>query len=95
MVKWSAHALRQLRQIYAYIAQDSPIYAKRVSDAIVRKTIRLEELPRIGRVVPEFEDENIRELSMYSYRILYEIKSSHIDILAVIHKRRDLGGERV
>lgn len=32
---------------------------------------------------------------MYSYRILYEIKSSHVDILAVIHKRRDLGGERV
>ena len=30
------------------------------------------------------------ELSPYSYRILYEIKPTHIDILAVIHKRREL-----
>ncbi|MDX1251051.1 MAG: type II toxin-antitoxin system RelE/ParE family toxin [Gammaproteobacteria bacterium] len=27
---------------------------------------------------------------MYSYRVLYEIKTTHINILAVIHKRRDL-----
>jgi len=71
------HSLIQPRHIHDYIAQDSPLYAKRVSDALVRK-------------VPELGDENVRELSLYSYRILYEIKTTHIDILAVIHKRRDL-----
>ena len=44
----------------------------------------------MGRKVPELDEENVRELSQYSYRILYEIKASQIDILAVIHKRRDL-----
>lgn len=39
----------QLRHIHDYIAQDSPVYAKRVAEAIVRKTIDLDELPRIGR----------------------------------------------
>lgn len=90
MVKWTKHALVQLRHIHNYIAQDSPFYAKRVSNALVRKTFVLEELPRIGRVVPELNEENVRELSLYSYRILYQIKATHIDILAVIHKRRDL-----
>jgi len=90
MVKWTKHALVQLRHIHNYIAQDSPLYAKRVSDALVRKTFLLEELPRMGRVVPELNEENVRELSLYSYRILYQIKAIHIDILAVIHKRQDL-----
>ena len=41
-----------------------------MSDALVRKTFLLEELPRVGRVVPELNEENVRELSLYSYRIL-------------------------
>ena len=67
MVKWTAHATTQLRHIHDYIAQDSPLYAKRVSDALVRKTFLLDELPRTGRKVPEFDDEAVRELSLYSY----------------------------
>jgi plasmid stabilization system protein ParE len=49
----------------------------------------------MGRKVPKFDDEAVRELSLYSYRILYEIKITHIDILAVIHKRRDLQAEEI
>lgn len=90
MVKWTRHAQTQLRHIHDYIAQDSPLYAKRVSDALVRKTFLLDELPHMGRKVPELNEENVRELALYSYRILYEIKTTHIEILAVIHKRRDL-----
>ncbi len=90
MVKWTNHALAQLRHIHNYIAEDSPLYAKRVSDALVRKTFLLDELPRLGRIVPELNDEMVREVSPYSYSILYEIKTTHIGILAVIHKRRDL-----
>jgi plasmid stabilization system protein ParE len=37
----------------------------------------------------------VRELSLYSYRILYEIKASHIEILAVIHKRRNLQAKEI
>ncbi len=89
MVKWTDHALTQIRHIHDYIAQDSPLYAKRVSDAIVRKTVGLDELPRIGSKVSELNEDHIRELALYSYRIIYEIKAGHIEILAVIHKRRN------
>ena len=57
MVRWTAHATTQLRHIHDYIAQDSPLYAKRVSDALVRKTFLLDELPRMGCKVPELDDE--------------------------------------
>jgi plasmid stabilization system protein ParE len=87
--------LGQLRHIHDYIAQDSPLYAKRVTEELVRKTIGLEKLPQLGRKVSELNDETVRELSLYSYRIIYEIKTTHIEILAVIHKRRDLQSDEI
>jgi plasmid stabilization system protein ParE len=96
MVRWTQHALAQLRHIHDYIAQDSPLYAQRVSQALVSKTIGLDELPRKGRKVPELNEDTVRELSLYAYRILYEIKPNQlIEVLAVIHKRRDLQSEDI
>ena len=62
MVKWTDHARAQLRHIHDYIAQDSPIYAKRVADALVHKTLGLDQVPRIGRMVPELNEEAVREI---------------------------------
>ncbi|MEE9343929.1 MAG: type II toxin-antitoxin system RelE/ParE family toxin [Gammaproteobacteria bacterium] len=93
MVKWTNHALTQLRHIHDYIEQDSPLYAKRVSDAIVRKTVGIDELPYMGRKVAELNEELIREVALYSYRIIYEIKTDSVEVLAVIHKRQDFSEE--
>ena len=96
MVKWTRHAKRQLRHIHDYIAQDSPFYARRVSEELVKRTIGLDELPQKGRMVPELNEDAVRELGLYSYRILYEIKSDDlIEVLAVIHKRRQLEPEEI
>jgi len=95
MVKWTRHAQTQLRQLHDYIAQDSPLYAKRVSEELVQKSLTLDQLPRKGRKVPELNDDAVREISLYSYRLLYEIKASHIEVLAVIHKRRDVLPEEI
>jgi toxin ParE1/3/4 len=43
----------------------------------------------MGRVVPEIGDPNIRELIVYSYRLVYQISPQRIEILAIIHGRRD------
>ncbi len=96
MVKWTAHAKAQVRHIHDYIAQDSPLYARRVSEELVKKTIGLDELPRKGRKVSELNEDAVRELGLYSYRILYEIKSDTlIEVLAVIHKRQHLEAEEI
>jgi plasmid stabilization system protein ParE len=96
MVKWTAHAKAQLRHIHDYIFDDSPFYAKRVSEALVQRTIGLEELPRKGYIVPELNEDTVRELWLYSYRVLYEIKANDlIEVLAVIHKRQHLAPEDI
>lgn len=61
----------------------------------MQKTVGLDEFPRKGRKVPELDEDTVRELALYSYRILYEIKTTHIEVLAVIHKRRDLQPEEI
>jgi addiction module RelE/StbE family toxin len=89
MVKWSIPAKNDLKQIHDYIAKDSKYYAQNVVQEIVAKTETLTDFPEIGRVVPEINDQNIRELIVYSYRLLYEISETGIEILAIIHGRRD------
>lgn len=63
---------------------------KKVTQEIIRKTDILETLPTIGLIVLEVGDENIREISLYSYRIIYQIDNCQIYILTIAHKRRDL-----
>ena len=71
MVIWSQPAKADLRSIHDFIAHDSKHYAKKVTQNIAAKTDVLDELPRMGKVVPELGNEDIRELSLYSCRILY------------------------
>jgi toxin ParE1/3/4 len=94
MVRWSAPARNDLRQIYDYIARDSRYYARVVIDKIVTSTEKLERFPDIGRVVPEIGDDNVKELFVYSYRILYEITPDRIEVLAIIHGKRDFPKDR-
>ncbi len=89
MVNWTEPAKNDLRRIYDYIAFDSVYYAKNVVRTIVSKTKILEKYSELGRVVPELETQEIREIFVYSYRIIYEIKKRNIEILTVIHGKRD------
>ncbi len=95
MVTWADPAKADLKSLHDFIAHDSTHYAKKVSQDMVAKSDILDELPRLGRMVPEFEDPNVRELSIYSYRIIYEIKNEHIFVIAVIHKRQNLKPEMI
>jgi toxin ParE1/3/4 len=95
MVIWTEHAKSQLRHIHDYIAQDSARYAKRVTEALINKSLSLAELPHHGKKVAELNDEAVREISLYSYRILYEINTTQVNVLAVVHKRRDMHPEEI
>ena len=89
MVIWAAPAKTDLKAIYDFVASDSKYYAKKVIQDIIDRTSIIETDPMIGRKVPEIDDENIREIFAYSYRILYEIKTEKIYIIGIIHGRRD------
>ena len=89
-IVWSKRAARDLDSIIDYIATDSPAYAGIVLKNIVNQTRILARFPRAGHKVPEFDDENTRELVAYSYRIIYRLQSDEALIVAVIHSKRIL-----
>jgi toxin ParE1/3/4 len=84
-VYWTQTTVENLSGIYNYIAQTSTQYASRVVDRITRRSEQIAKFPFSGRVVPEFETEQIREVIEDSYRIIYYIKPEQIDVIAVIH----------
>lgn len=71
-VVWSRRASQDLEAIAHYIAADSPTYAGIVVKTVVHQTRALSRFPRSGQKVPEFDNENIRELLIYSYRVFFE-----------------------
>ncbi len=87
-IVWSPEALEDIESIAEYIERDSLFYAKAVVDKILWSTEKLKGFPKIGRIVPELEKEDIRELIVYSYRLVYQIKEEQILIIAVIHGKR-------
>ena len=89
-VVWSARALADVEAIASHIAADSTFYANAVVRRVVTLARSLADFPLAGRRVPEFDDETIRELLVYSYRIIYLVESSQITIAAVIHGKRML-----
>ncbi len=89
-VHWTDTALRHLDAISRYIAQDSPAYAKRMVDRLTRRSQQIAEFPLSGRMVPEYEMTQIREVVEGPYRIIYYIKPNQLDVLAVIHGARNL-----
>jgi plasmid stabilization system protein ParE len=50
----------------------------------------LANFPECGRKAPEFDDPAIREILVYSYRIIYRLEQQEVVIAAVVHGRRIL-----
>ena len=70
-VKWTEKASSHLQAIHDYIAIDSKTYASRFIKSLIKATIKLEKMPRCGRIVPELESYGFREVIFQNYRIVY------------------------
>ena len=90
MVKWTLPARDDLKAIYDYIAVDSKFYAKKIVREIVSISATIPDMPERGRIVPETNEQDIRELFIYSYRLIYQLSPELISILAVIHGSRNM-----
>jgi plasmid stabilization system protein ParE len=49
----------------------------------------LETLSERGRVVPEYDDASIREIFVYSYRLMYRVEGDTVTIVTFLHGARD------
>lgn len=93
MVKliWTDQAIQDLGSIGDYIAENSETYAKLTVKRLYERTAILKSFPLAGKMIPEKQEENLRELVEGNYRIFYEVISKdQINILGVYHSARDL-----
>jgi toxin ParE1/3/4 len=91
-INWTELSVDDLKEIYDYIAEDSVRYAEITVNKIYNRAQILKNQPRSGKIVPEFNDQHIREIISDNYRIVYRILSeSQVDILRIYHSARLLG----
>ena len=87
-LEWSEEALEDIESIATYIEKDSPIYAKSVVSKFFEQAEILQEFSELGRIVPEINDLQIREIFVYSYRLIYRLEKDKILFIAVVHGKR-------
>jgi len=87
-LEWSEEALEDIESIATYIEKDSPTYAKSVVSRFFEKAEILQEFSELGRKVPEFNDITIREIFVYSYRLIYKLSKEKILLVAIVHGKR-------
>ena len=89
-IQWSPLAIGRVTEIAEYIALDNPIAANNWVNEIFDSVEKLSDFPKIGRIVPELQDQTIRELLKGNYRTIYKIETGIISVLTVRHGRQIL-----
>ena len=87
---WSPTAKFDLKDIAAFIAEDSTSTAERFVRSLFHAVERLADFPESGRIVPEFNDPVLREIIRKPCRIVYRVDNRRrtIEIARVWHAAR-------
>ena len=90
-LNWTEQSIEDLLNIADFIGRDSVKYSK-IQIKRIRERVRLlKNHTFLGRVVPEYDNESIRELILGNFRIIYRVVSSErIDILTIHHSAKRL-----
>lgn len=89
-VIWTPRVVQALEEAVRYIEQDSPDNAAAMASRVVAAAEDLARFPRMGRVVPEFEREDLREVLVPPYRLIYRVGRDHVELAFLYHGARDL-----
>jgi plasmid stabilization system protein ParE len=88
-ISFSKSAIQDLKDIKKYyIEQGVPHIGQDFVASIVEQVETLSSHPDIGRVVPEFNDESIRELIHSPFRVVYLRENKSIKIIRVWRSER-------
>ena len=90
-VIWTDPGFESLEEARRYIAQQSPQTAQAVVERIVQATRQLETIPNSGRLLPDSDEPNVREIIVLNHRVIYRVRDDEVEILLVRHGARRLG----
>ena len=87
---WSEQARDDLQSIVLFIAQDNPPVAESFGYRLMSQVDVRAQFPQFGRIVPEENDETVREIIFRPYRIIYKVlvEKQIIGIARVWHGAR-------
>ena len=88
-VVWTPAARDCLDEALKYIAADSPAAAEKVLEVVLAAAESLSVFSERGRVVPEVGTRSVREIFVYRLRVMYEVSSREVRILAIVHGAMD------
>ena len=88
-VVWAPRAQTALDEAVSFAASDSLPGALRVLEQALAAAESLATLAERGRIVPELRHANTREIFVFRYRLLYEIESDAVRVVAFLHGARD------
>ena len=89
-VRWAETATQDLEEAAAFIARDSRYYAADLVREVWAATRSLRIFAERGRMVPEIDALDIREIFIRNYRLIYQVTADRVFILAFVHGARDL-----
>ena len=88
-IVWTEASVSDMKEIFDFIASDSKRYAEITNYKIFQRVQDLIFNPKLGRIVPEFNNSLIRELIEGRYRIIYKIKNEkQVDVIRIYHSSR-------
>ena len=87
-IVWAETATSDLDGIVSYIGRSSPRYAAVVVCRIILAVGRLADFPESGRIVPELDDESVREVIHGPYRIIYQLRAGAAEVITVFRASR-------
>ena len=80
---WTEPAVADLEEIGQFISKNNPPAAEKVGSKIIREAENVAAFPRLGRIVPEFGNPQIREIISQSYRVIYKFDEEG-DLVAIL-----------
>jgi toxin ParE1/3/4 len=80
-LRWSRRAEADLEAIGDYIAADDPVAAERWIGKLLERARKASLLPFAGRVVPELQIKELREVILRTYRIVYRIPGDEVQVI--------------
>jgi plasmid stabilization system protein ParE len=89
-LRWTERAVEELAEIRAFIAQDKPVTADRWIARLRGRARKAAQAPRSGRRVPDLDRDDVREVVLRGYRIVYRLRQDAIDVLTVFDGHRVL-----
>jgi addiction module RelE/StbE family toxin len=85
---WTDRAKRDLLAISSYIARDNPQAARTWVERLRARARQAAEMPLAGRIVPERTHQELREVILRNYRIVYRVFKDAIHVITVFEGHR-------